>query len=178
VDKMMNNDAVRRQYDKNMKSLYGEVEKSTADATELKSIGIEPVSSPSGRVKGKKALETNKRNIAFQLNYPGCVIAENNCYEGFGRNRHMKPEAKAWSDELIWTIRRCGVENWKAPLKVTISGVFKNKQRCPDLQNMKLVYDSIQTVTGLNDKFFATETIPPVINPEETPHLNIKIEEI
>jgi hypothetical protein len=66
---------------------------------------------------------------------------------------------------------------WQAPLKIHISGVFKNKRSVPDLHNLKCLYDAIQTATGINDRFYYTETEPGVIDKIQEPHILIRIEE-
>lgn len=120
----------------------------------------------------------NKRHTIIKMQYPGCVITENHYLGRNGHHSYMKPEAQEWKNDLIWEIKRCGIQDWQSPLKVTISGTFKNLRETADLQNMKIIFDSVQEATGLNDKFFRTETTGPEINPKESPFILIRIEEV
>jgi hypothetical protein len=119
-----------------------------------------------------------KRHETIRMPYPGCVITENHYLGRNGKSSYVKPEAREWQNDLIQLIKNCKVQDWTLPLKITVSGVFKNdRERC-DLHNLKILYDSIQKATGLNDKDYHTETIPGVIDKEQSPHLDIKLEEI
>jgi hypothetical protein len=125
-------------------------------------------------LKGK----ANKRYAIIIMHYPGGFIAENNCYEGFGKHRHMKPEARQWQEEFIAKIQTCSVNDWKSPIKVSIGGIFQDNRRRIDLHNLKLVYDGIQMATGINDRDFYTETSPGQIDKSREPHLMITIREV
>jgi hypothetical protein len=136
------------------------------------------VRSKSQTKQPEAAGEAVKRHTTIKMEYIGCVIAENNCYEGFGKTRHMKSEAREWQNDLIKEIQCCHILDWRLPLKITISGVFKNDRERPDIHNLKIVHDGIQKATGLNDKNFHTETIPGVIDKTQRPHILIRIEEL
>lgn len=135
------------------------------------------------RSSGDSALKTQgvvleKRHTTIKMPYPGCVITENHYLGRNGKASYIKPGAKEWAQDLIFLINRCGIKDWKLPLKITVSGVFKNdRERC-DLHNLKILYDSIQKATGLNDKDYHTETIPGTIDKTVEPFILIKIEEI
>jgi hypothetical protein len=131
------------------------------------------------RVKTKQATSgQTKRHATIKLDYPGCVITENHAYGRNGKHSFMKTEAREWQNDLIVLVKNCGVKDWRLPLKIRVEGVFKNERECPDLQNMKLVFDGIQQATGLNDKNFHTETIPGVIDKSQRPHIKITVEEL
>lgn len=128
--------------------------------------------------QAKATVSQIKRHAVIKLGYPGCVIAENNCYEGFGKRRHMKDEARAWQNDLIVLVQNCGVKDWRLPLKVRLEGTFQNQAKMIDMHNLKLVYDGIQIATGLNDKNFHTETIPGVIDKTQEPFILITVTEV
>lgn len=93
------------------------------------------------------------RKELIKLSYPGAEISVNHLY---GRRKtggyYIKPEAKAWAEELGWLLKHCHLENWKLPITVVCSGTFKNERAAPDLSNLsKLTLDTIEEITGVND---------------------------
>jgi Endodeoxyribonuclease RusA len=130
-----------------------------------------------GRRQGKYNA-VSKRHETFKIAYPGSVISENHAFGRNGKQTFMKPEARDWQNDLIFLLSRCDIKDWQLPIKVKISGVFKNQRESCDLQNLKIVYDSIQKVIGIDDRNFHTETEPPVIDKTQEPHLMIIITEI
>lgn len=114
----------------------------------------------------------------IKMVYPNSHVTENHYLGRKGNRSFMLPDAKAWANDLIEEIKCCGVSEWIPPLKVSITGVFKNKRSRPDVHNFKLVYDCIEKVTGLNDKEYETATKPGVIDSTQTPYILITIEEI
>jgi len=118
-----------------------------------------------------------KRYALIKMDYPGSVISENHYLGRNGNHTYVKSEARDWQNELIYRINILNI-NWRLPLKVYVTGVFKNNRSICDLHNFKCLYDAIQTATGLNDKSFHTETIPGVIDKTQRPHILITITEI
>ena len=172
-------DLLKAQFPDTWKNILANNTDIALDAVDTKSDRVKALSrSKSQAVQPEAAEGTVKRHALIKMEYIGCVIAENNCYEGFGRTRHMKSEAREWQNDLIKEIQCCHILDWRLPLKVTISGVFKNDRERPDIHNLKIVHDGIQKATGLNDKNFHTETIPGVIYKTQRPHILITITEI
>lgn len=94
------------------------------------------------------------------------------------RDGYIKSDVRRWMDDLAWMIaawsRSCGVE-WKAPIKVLISGTFKD-HRVPDTQNfVDVVADAIQEGLGINDREYSIETIPPSVDGEVEPRISITV---
>jgi len=66
---------------------------------------------------------------------------------------YTKTATKNWMEELGWEVKPYHIEDWKRPLQVTCSGVFKDKRSQPDLSNLsKVILDAIQEATGVNDR--------------------------
>lgn len=66
---------------------------------------------------------------------------------------YTKQVTKNWMEELGWKLKPFHFEAWKLPLKVTCSGIFKNKRSTPDLSNLsKVILDAIEETTGINDR--------------------------
>jgi hypothetical protein len=126
----------------------------------------------------KPSLAHSGRSVVILMDYPGCVITEDNCYYRNGTHTFMKLEARDWQEELVEKIMICGVTDWKAPLKVSITGVFLSVSKSCDIHNLKIVFDSIQKATGLNDKFYITETYPGKIDKTQTPTIIITVSEV
>ncbi len=155
------------------------------DVLRANGIGLQPHRKPKVKTIPDKGIQvpnndsgSPKRHATIKINYPGSIITENHAFGRNGKNTYMKPEARDWQNDLIFLLSKCEVKDWKLPLKVKISGVFKNLRESPDTQNMKIVYDSIKKVIGIDDKFYHTETEPPVINKSVSPYLLITISEI
>ena len=118
------------------------------------------------------------RSARIYMDYPGAVISENHAYgRRKGGGTYLKPEAKAWGEKLGWFAKMYHVETWDLPITVRISGTFKDKRSCPDLQNLKIVWDSIENVTKLNDRDYRTETAEPVIDSSVEPQIVVEIRE-
>jgi hypothetical protein len=123
-------------------------------------------------------INQNKRCAIIKINYPGSVITENHAFGRNGKQTFMKFQAREWQNDLIILINNCGIKDWQSPIKVKIEGVYKNLKECPDNHNYKIVFDSIQKATGINDKLFYTETSPGIIDKNQEPHLIITISEV
>ncbi len=119
------------------------------------------------------------KSVTIKMPYIGNVLSVNHY---LGRRRggyYVKPETKQWMEELGWLIKSHHIEEWKLPLKVTCDGVFKDKRGQPDIHNlMKVICDSIEEVTGVNDKHYQTETGSAIIDKNLEPELTITIEEV
>jgi len=115
---------------------------------------------------------------AIQINYPGNCISVNHCLgKRKGGGYYVKPETKAWKEEFQWLLKKCHLEEFKLPLEVTCSGWFKNERAAPDLSNLsKIIMDSIQELTGVNDKDFRWRDGDRTIGAKE-PFLLITIRE-
>ena len=119
------------------------------------------------------------REATVEIEYIGKELSVNH-YLGRGKRGgfYVKPEVVAWKAELGWTVKELVLDEWKLPLKIIVSGEFKDKRSCPDIHNLlKIICDSIEEVTNLNDRDFRTETSEPKITGTLKPVLWIKIEE-
>lgn len=125
----------------------------------------------------KQIVGQNRRFTTIKMPYIGSVITENHYLGRNGNRTYVKPEAREWQSDLIATIKRCGITDWKLPLKIILTGYFKNNRETPDLHNMKILFDSIQEATGLNDRYFQIETRPSSDHVKE-PYLLIEIWEV
>jgi hypothetical protein len=131
-----------------------------------------------GKDTDKPSVSQNKRHTIVYMDYPGCYISEDHCYNRNGKKTFMKPEAREWQEELILKLNQAGVSDYKLPISVTLTGNFKNERESIDIHNLKIVYDSIQKVTGINDRKFETHTYPGEIVKDSRPQIIIKIEEV
>lgn len=123
------------------------------------------------------------RKIKVELFYPGSVITSNHMYgKRKGGGFYLKQEAKSWGMALGLLIKvqtnalLDGYRAWRAPLRVTISGRFLDKNNQPDLHNLKLIPDVIEDVTGVNDKYI--QVVDGEVQYGEEPMLFITIEEV
>jgi len=115
------------------------------------------------------------KSITVKMDYIGKELSVNH----YKYKYYTKPEVKEWMDELGWLIKGHHIEEWRLPLKVTCDGVFKDKRSQPDIQNlMKVICDSIEAVTTINDKYFETETGTGIIDKGKDPELTITISEV
>ena len=116
------------------------------------------------------------KEIKISMPYIGKSLSCNHWkYKG---GLYTRKETKQWMDALGWQLKPHHVEDWRQPITVRIDGVFKNLRSCPDLHNIgKPVYDSIEEVTGLNDRNYKTETGEPLIRHDEEPTILITIRE-
>ena len=95
------------------------------------------------------------------------------------RDGRIKPEVRQWMNDLAWMIsawsKSCKFE-WKPPLKVLISGTFKDGRACPDVHNfVTVIADAIEEGLGINDRDYAIETELPNIDPTVEPRIAITI---
>lgn len=115
------------------------------------------------------------KEVKIEIDYPGSIISVNH-YKFKGR--YTKKEALDWMDELGWVVKPLHLEEWKLPLTVRCDGHFRDKRSCPDLHNlMKVICDSIEWATGINDRYFRTETGDAVVDKTKEPTLTITIKE-
>jgi len=114
------------------------------------------------------------REAVVEISYIGKVITKNHYkYKG---GIYTRPEATAWGAELGWTVKELSLDEWKLPLKITVSGRFKDKRSEPDLQNtFELISDSIEDACGVNDKHYRFNS--GTVEYGDPPVLWIKIEE-
>ena len=118
---------------------------------------------------------TKQRQVAIAIRYPGSVISVNH-YKY--RGRFTKPEARDWMNELGWMVKPYHLEEWKLPLEVICSGIFKDLTRQPDLSNLsKVILDAIEETTGINDRDMRWRDGDAIINPNSEPTLQITIRE-
>jgi Holliday junction resolvase RusA-like endonuclease len=95
------------------------------------------------------------------------------------KGRYTLPEVKAWKNDLVQEIMLCGVKDWQPPLRIEIEGFFKDLRSTPDIHNLtKIIADCVQKATGLNDRYYETETKVPQYVKGQEPYLIITIEEI
>jgi len=119
----------------------------------------------------------NKKEV-IRMPYIGGVLSVNH-YLGKrkGGGFYTKPEVLDWEEEFGWLLKRLHLEDWKLPLKVTCDGVFKDERSAPDLSNLsKIILDTIQDISDVNDKNFRWKDGTRTISKEE-PYLLITIEE-
>jgi Holliday junction resolvase RusA-like endonuclease len=94
------------------------------------------------------------RSVSIAIGYPGDCISVNH-YRGRTKDggEYVIAAARAWMNELGWTLKSFHLEDWRLPLRVECSGVFKDHRSAPDLSNLsKCTLDAIQEVTGINDR--------------------------
>lgn len=119
------------------------------------------------------------KEVTVKISYPGSCISVNH-YLGRTKDgrEYVRSEALDWQITLGWMVKTAHIEDWKLPLKITISGIFKNLRSCPDIHNLvKVTCDAIEEVTGLNDRNFKTETKEPQIDGSKEPEIIITIQE-
>jgi len=83
-----------------------------------------------------------------------------NRYKHYG-TAFTKPEVKRWMEDLSWMLSWMGKErniDWHDyQLKIIVDGKFKDN-RVPDLHNfLKVICDSVEDATLVNDKLYSTE---------------------
>ncbi len=126
-----------------------------------------------GCATGSGKGQLNSIQVVMEYN-PNC---SKNAYKT--RDGYIKSDVRRWMDDLAWMIsawsRSCKFE-WTPPLKVLISGTFKDKRACPDVHNFIIVIaDAIQEGLGINDRDYAIETVLPNIDPTVEPRIAITI---
>jgi len=115
------------------------------------------------------------KSVTISMDYPGAVISINH-YKFKGR--YTKKEARDWMDGLGWKIKQYHIEDWKQPIKVSISGVFKDKRSTPDLSNLtKVCLDALEEVSGVNDRNMRWHDGAITINKNVEPVIMITIQE-
>ena len=91
----------------------------------------------------------NEQRVEIGIHYPGAVISVNH----YKHKWYTKRECKDWMLLLEWMVKEYHIEDWKLPLTVRCSGVFKDKRSTPDLSNLsKVVLDALEEVSGVNDR--------------------------
>lgn len=119
------------------------------------------------------------KSVIIPMPYPGDCISVNH-YRGRTRDgrEYVKVEASIWMCMLGWTIKEYHIEDWRLPLKITCSGIFKDERSAPDLSNLsKCTLDAIEAVTGINDKDMRWHDGARTIDKTHDPDLKITIEE-
>ena len=119
------------------------------------------------------------RKECVLIHYPGSCISVNHY---LGRRKdggyYVKQETKDWEEELGWLLKRLHLEDWTLPLEVTCSATFTSEHRACDLSNFsKIINDTIEETTGINDKFIHWHDGDRIIDPKQPPHLLITIAE-
>jgi len=131
---------------------------------------LENVLNCSSRVRGKDAPQ-----ITVEMEYlPNCSKNSYRTREGI-----IKSDVRRWMDDLAWMVmswsRSCGIE-LKPPLKIKISGIFKDERSCPDVHNfVAVIADAVQQGLEINDRHFKIECDTPEINPLKIPRLIITV---
>ena len=118
------------------------------------------------------------RESTIVVNYPGSVISVNH-YLGKRKDGgyYVKPGARNFKEELGWLVKVLHIYHWRLPLSVTCSGCFRHWGVAPDLSNLsKVILDTIQEVTGINDKHFRWHDGERLVGYSE-PYLLITIKE-
>ena len=91
---------------------------------------------------------------------------------------YVKPHVKVWVEELGWKVKISPLEDWRLPLSVTCSGVFKDKRSTPDLSNLsKCTLDAIEETTGINDQNMRWHDGVITIVKDVSPYLILTIKE-
>ncbi len=117
------------------------------------------------------------RKEVIRMPYIGGVLSVNHYLGHKGGGFYVKSEVLDWEEEFGWLLKRLHLEDWKLPLKVTCSGVFRDERSSPDLSNLsKVILDTIEDITDVNDKNMRWHDGTRTINKEE-PYLLITLEE-
>jgi hypothetical protein len=119
------------------------------------------------------------RREVIRMEYLGSCISVNHY---LGRRKdggyYVKEDTRIWKTELGWLLKKLHLEDWQPPLEVTCSATFHSEHRACDLSNFsKIINDTIEDTTGINDKFIHWHDGTRTINPKEDPHLIITISE-
>ena len=74
------------------------------------------------------------------------------------KNRFTKPETRAWMDclqlEWLWRDTKYNFKV-KMPPTIHLSGIFKDKRSCCDLNNLhKVIADALESALHINDREF------------------------
>lgn len=94
------------------------------------------------------------------------------------RGVFKRKEIQDWQDSLGWQIKTSHVEDWKLPLSVRCD-LIQSDNRTRDVSNYcKVILDSIEEATGVNDSNFRWQDGDVLINPELDSHLIITISEM
>ena len=96
------------------------------------------------------------------------------------KSRHgffKRKEITEWQDALGWQIKTAHIEDWKLPLTVRCD-LIQSDKRTRDLSNFaKIVMDSIEEATGVNDVNMRWMDGDILIRRDEEPTLIITIQE-
>lgn len=127
----------------------------------------------------KEAMPEEKRKCTISLYYPESVISVNHY---LGRNKdggeYVVPKARQFMEDVGWLLKTQHLEEWKPPLSVTCSGVFKDGRSAPDLSNLsKCILDAIEDLTGINDSNFRWHDGSRIIDSKRQPEIFITVEE-
>ena len=111
--------------------------------------------------------EQTPNGYDFSIAMPYLPELSVNRYKHFG-TPFTKKIVRDWmetlGDLLMVLGGQLGIYWPEYKITVRIDGTFKDNRSTPDLSNlMKITADSIQKATGINDKFYATETGTPEI---------------
>ncbi len=118
-----------------------------------------------------------KREVV-KMDYIGSCLSVNH-YLGKrkGGGYYVKQETKDWKIAFQWLLKMVHLEEWILPLEVTCSAWFKDERSACDLSNLsKIIMDSIEELTGMNDKDFRWHDGTRNIG-EKHPYLLITIRE-
>lgn len=119
------------------------------------------------------------RSESIKIDYPGSCISVNHY---LGRRKdggsYIKADAKDWIEQFQWLLKRCHLDDFTLPLVVSCSGFFKSEKNAPDLSNLsKVILDSIEGITGINDKNMRWHDGDRIIDVKGSPYLLINISE-
>ncbi len=109
---------------------------------------------------GEDVMRRERRTVTVAREYIGAVLSVNH-YMGRTQDgsQYVKKGARQWMADLGWMLKTFHIEDWRKPIRIEISGVFKDARSCPDLHNLlKVACDAIEEVTDLNDRDFQTTT--------------------
>ncbi len=119
------------------------------------------------------------RREAIKIQYPGDCLSVNH-YLGRrkGGGYYVKQETKDWMEQFQWLLKRCHLEDFMLPLEVTCDGWFRDERSAPDISNLsKVILDSIEEISGINDKFMKWKDGKRTIDKKCSPYLLITIQE-
>jgi len=72
-----------------------------------------------------------------------------------GSGYYVKPSVVRWKEEFGWLLKKLELDTWELPLSITCNATFKDGRSACDLSNLsKVICDTIQSVSGIDDKNF------------------------
>ncbi len=117
--------------------------------------------------------------ITIHMEYIGSQLSVNHYLGKSGNRFWVKKDTQQWMDELAWMVRmmaKSAQMEFKPPVKVFISGIFKNERARPDLDNLfKVVCDAVSDGLGIDDKWFTHETGSSQLQKFTVPTLIIEV---